>query len=78
MDKQAELLVPLENILAQEGCRITNNGDSLGLWHGKSMKRVEVYPAMWAMPKKDNTIFISDEYLKYAKPYAVQEIVGHI
>lgn len=78
LDKQAELLVPLENILAQEGCRITNNGDSLGLWHGKSMKRVEVYPAMWAMPKKDNTIFISDEYLKYAKPYAVQEIVGHI
>ena len=41
-------------------------------------KRVVIYPAMWAEPHKDNMIFISDAYVKYAKPYAVQKIIDSI
>ena len=32
------------------------------------------YPSMWAKPSASNTIFVSDSYLKYAKPYAVKTI----
>ena len=34
-----------------------------------------VYPAMWVEPHRPGTIFVSDAYLKYAKPYAVQKII---
>lgn len=37
-------------------------------------KQIIIYPAMWNEPQKSNTIFISDAYLKYARPYAVQKI----
>ena len=34
------------------------------------------YPAMWARPTGKNMVFVSDSYLKYAKPYALKTIVG--
>jgi hypothetical protein len=33
-----------------------------------------VYPAMWKRPEQNNTIFVSEAHLKYAKPYAVESI----
>lgn len=34
---------------------------------------------MWVEPYDDNnTIFVSDAYVKYAKPYAVQKILDNI
>jgi hypothetical protein len=30
---------------------------------------------MWVEPTEKDTIFISDAYVKYAKPYAVQKIL---
>lgn len=42
-------------------------------FHGK--KRIVVYPAMWARPTEKNMVFVSDSYLKYAKPYALKTIV---
>ena len=41
---------------------------------GRKKKQIIIYPAMWNEPQKSNTIFISDAYLKYARPYAVQKI----
>ncbi len=38
-------------------------------------KKIVVYPAMWIEPRCANTIYVSDFYIKYAKPYAVQKIL---
>lgn len=34
-----------------------------------------VYPAMWAEPYADQAIYVSNAYIKYAKPYAVRKIL---
>lgn len=41
-------------------------------------KKIVIYPAMWVEPHATNTIFVSDAYIKYAKPYAVQKILDNI
>ena len=56
--------------------------DYLWLWdhcnEAKKQKKIVVYPAMWAEPNASDTIFVSDAYIKYAKPYAVQKILDNI
>ena len=76
-EAQIELISPLANILKQSGCEITTNGDITATGR-KHTKKVVIYPAMWVEPHADNTIFVSDAYIKYAKPYAVQKILEHI
>ena len=44
----------------------------------KNTKKVIVYPAMWVEPQVNDTIFVSDAYIKYAKPYAVQKILDNV
>ena len=44
----------------------------------RNTKKVVVYPAMWVEPCAAGTIFVSDAYIKYAKPYAVQKILDSI
>lgn len=36
--------------------------------------KLVVYSAMWREPNEKDSIFVSDAYLKYARPYAVQKI----
>lgn len=76
-EKQAKLIMPLANILQQSGCRITFDGEIMAAGR-RSAKKVVVYPAMWVEPYADNTIFVSDAYIKYAKPYAVQKVLDNI
>ena len=57
------------------GCNISYRGKKIIAKRRNHEKRVVVYPAMWAEPKEANTIFVSDAYIKYAKPYAVQKIL---
>ena len=48
------------------------------LYGRRNIKKVVVYPAMWVEPHAAGTIFVSDAYIKYAKPYAVQKILDNI
>lgn len=41
-------------------------------------KCIVIYSAMWKEPKKAKIIYVSDAYIKYAKPYAVQNILDEI
>ena len=71
------MITPLIDILKQSGCNITVSNDIKAT--GKHYtKKVVIYPAMWVEPHADNTIFVSDAYIKYAKPYAVQKILDNI
>lgn len=75
--RQVNLIMPLANILEQSGCKIIAAG---GLFASgrRGTKKVVVYPAMWAEPHAANTIFVSDAYIKYARPYAVQWILDSL
>ena len=44
----------------------------------RNTKKVVVYPAMWVEPQATGTIYVSDAYIKYAKPYAVQKILDSV
>ena len=67
----------LANILKQSGCEITTDNEITATFQ-KNKKKVVIYPAMWIEPHATDTIFVSDAYIKYAKPYAVQKILDNI
>lgn len=76
-ETQIDMIMPLANILKQSGCEITADGEITATGQ-RSTKKVVIYPAMWVEPHATNTIFVSDAYIKYAKPYAVQKILDNI
>lgn len=47
---------------------------TVGIWEWTAV----VYPAMWTKPIEENTIFVSDAHLKYAKPYALKTILDSL
>ena len=76
-ETQIEMITPLVNILNQSGCEITSDGEIIATGR-RNTKKVVVYPAMWVEPQATDTIFVSDAYIKYAKPYAVQKILDNV
>lgn len=76
-EKQIEMIRPLVNILNQSGCTIRTDGTITAVGQG-TQKEIVIYPAMWVEPHDINTIYVSDAYIKYAKPYAVQKIMDNL
>lgn len=76
--KQQFLLQSLEQILQISGVHIDVRQDPVYAEGRYCKKKVVVYPAMWAKPLAENTIFVSDSYLKYAKPYALKTILDSL
>lgn len=74
-EKQIEMIMPLTNILSQSGCKISVDDGAIMAKSCRYVKRVVIYPSMWVEPHKMDTIFVSDAYIKHAKPYAVQKIL---
>ena len=72
---QMKLLKPLSSILSWEGYSIQVEKQSIVIGKAGMQKVLYVYPAMWAEPSGNGTIFVSDALLKYAKPYALQKII---
>ena len=54
---------------------IFNYENEIRIKTNEKTKKVVIYPSMWVEPTEKDTIFISDAYVKYAKPYAVQKIL---
>lgn len=77
LETQIKMIMPLINILKQSGCEITVDGEIIATGR-RNKKKVVVYPAMWVEPQATDTIFVSDAYIKYAKPYAVQKILDNV
>lgn len=76
--QQKRLIYPLQQILQFSGCSIKYNETSISVSNGRKNKQLIIYPAMRVEPKDKNTVFVSDGYIKYAKPYAVQKIIDEI
>lgn len=75
---QQYLLQSLEQILQISGVHIDVGQEPVWAERQHSKKKVMVYPAMWRKPVAENTIFVSDAHLKYAKPYALKTIVDSL
>lgn len=73
-EQQWNIIEPLKHILSQYGCEIVTDGAIKVIGRGGTAKKLVVYPAMWAEPQAADTIFVSDAYIRYAKPYAVRKI----
>ena len=74
--KQWDLLRPLTSILKSSGCDISEDVSSIKLLQKDDVKKVIIYPAMWAEPFTEDTVYISEALIKYAKPVAVQKLIG--
>lgn len=77
-ENQQHLLKSLKQILQLSGVRIDVSHETVWAEGCYGKKKVIVYPAMWTKPVEENTIFVSDVYLKYAKPYALKTIVDSL
>lgn len=73
---QQSYISPLEKILDESGCAISFMENDIVVNSLNNAKHIVVYPAMWVEPHRAGTIFVSDAYIKYAKPYAVQKIIA--
>lgn len=77
-EAQRKMLLPLDSILAVSGYRLALEAEQI-LINGKGVrKKLVVYPAMRKEPVQEGTIFVSDAFIKYAKPYAVQKIIDSV
>lgn len=76
LEKQKDLIGGIQNILEHEGVYLSDASDGITLSgrNGKALRLV-IYPVMWKEPKEEGTVFVSDAYIKYAKPYAVERII---
>lgn len=78
IEEQKKYIAPLRHILDMSGCTISFDGSNIYAREGNREKRVVVYPAMWVEPYQKDTVYVSDVYIKYAKPYAVQKILDEV
>ena len=78
IQQQQRYLSPLKDILNLSGCKVEfGKEDTTATKKGRE-KHIEIYPSMWAEPKKNGTIFVSEALIKYAKPYAVKRIMDEM
>ena len=75
--EETRALLKTAGTVCGAGCEITVDSEITATGR-RSQKKVVIYPAMWVEPHSANTIFVSDAYIKYAKPYAVQKILDNI
>lgn len=73
--RQTDLLRPLREILHGSGCIISFDSNKIVATRRGRSKQIVIYPAMWAEPKGKDVVYVSDAFIRYSKPYAVQKIL---
>lgn len=77
-EQQVQMIDSLKNILENSGISLFTEHRKIYAQKGLFRKEIIIYPAMWVEPQARDKIFISDIYIKYAKPYAFQKIIDNI
>ena len=78
VEGQKRLIQPLEQILKLSGIKLIDGIGKIVVEGKFARMNIGVYPAMWKKPVADDTIFISDTQLRFAKPYALKTILDSI
>ena len=76
--RQWQYFSPFLRILKMSGCTVQRNLNRILLRGHNREKTVFIYPAMWIEPKYSDAICVSDAWLKYARPYALQKLLDGI
>ena len=76
--EQKKYIDSLAHVLRWSGFRIETEDDTIFVSKKNSRKQLCVYPAIRREPHELNTVFVSDAYIKYAKPYAIEKILEKI
>lgn len=74
--EQIHMMMPLKDILSQSNILLAQTGDSIYMQRGSAKKALKIYPAIWKRPTEPDTVYVSDACIKYAKPYAMQQIMN--
>lgn len=74
-EEQVQLIVPLSGILSASEFQISYSEKTIVISRHGQQKALVVYPAMRVEPSGPDLICVSNAYLKYAKPYALQKII---
>ena len=74
-EQQYKYIIPLNRILNELGYQSMIENDTILIKKADSVKELVVYPAMWKERNSVRKVYINDMHLKYAKPYAIDEIV---
>ena len=75
LDQQTKLFKPLESIVRLYGVNVCYDDKHIKLDDHGITKYITVYPAKKREPIDENTIFISDQQIKYAKPFVIKRIL---
>ena len=78
LEQQSQKINSLKYILVAQGYNLNMDGSNIFVEKGEKRKAITVYPAMWKEPQDGRSIYISDAYLKYAKPYALKKIMDEL
>lgn len=74
IEQQRKYIDTVVDILNNYGISIKYINENAIAKKGNKSIDLQIYPAMWSEPQKDGTIYISEGYVKYAMPYAIQKI----
>ena len=72
--EQAKYVNQLSSILEAANNKLIVTNDMIKICNNHSSKKVIVYPAIRKSPIEDDTIYVSDAYIKFAKPYALRKL----
>ena len=75
-EKQIQLITPLVDILREMHYFIEFVGDQIYITHNNNRKEIVIYPSMLKQPGSKNIVYLSEAYLKYAKPYSLDAILS--
>ena len=78
VEQQEALVSSLRNVLARKNCHMQKKRDELLVERNGIVKKLQIIPAMWAEQEAFGEIYVSDAYLKYAKPYALKKILDRM
>lgn len=77
-EEQKKLVQPLKNILDYYDCNLSFDDGAIIVTNKDTRREIVVYPSMWVEPDRKDTIYVSDYFVKYAKPYALKKIIDQL
>ena len=72
---QQKFIYSLEPIMEYYGIKIQLQDDSFIVTKKDNSKKLVIYPEMKYVEADDKIIYVSDAYIKYARPYALRKII---
>lgn len=74
---QIKYINQLSGILESANHKLIFTDHEIRISYNDSLRKVVVYPAMRKAPIDNDTLYVSDAYIKFAKPYALSKLISN-